>query len=152
MYIFEPPDVTHDWVTSMQQIREITKETYGIEYDVQMGEFSNGSYRTTEFIGEDAEHDYETYTRGIDASHPYKLDYSNVEHVDLTPEAAIAKWTALADMVARNDGLNYFRPFERVNPDTGEYYYFQPSIETVLQDMYDKGLIPAGRYLIQIDW
>ncbi|TXH11887.1 MAG: hypothetical protein E6R04_00210 [Spirochaetes bacterium] len=136
----------------MQQIRKITKETYGIEYDVQMGEYSNGSYFITEFIGEDVEHDYESYTRGIDASHPYKLDYSNVEHVDLTPEESIAKWTALATAVSKNEDYNYFRPFEKVDPSTGEYYYFQPNIETVLQDMYNKGLIPAGRYLVQIDW
>lgn len=29
---------------------------------------------------------------------------------------------------------------------------FYPSIETVVQDLYERGLIPAGKYIINIDW
>lgn len=119
--------VNWDYYIDMHQISKITSEVYGREYDVQMGEYSNGSYLTAHTDPEYQWNDYPAYVEDESAEYGSR----NVE----TVSEAIEYWLST--------------PGPEKSWDRPEW---QPEVWAVLSDLADKGHIPHGHYFISIDW
>lgn len=133
----------------MQELAKITKEVYGIPFDIQMRERSQGSY---EIVNPHEPFDEEGYHTGLkkDGYRDYP-DHEDATWTELTDEEAIARWVAVGD--TSDWHVVGFSPFDvRYLNEVGEYIWYQPSIHTVLADLIKKGEIPDGEYFIDIDW
>lgn len=131
--------VEYYWI-DLRDIAKITEEVYGIAYDIQMGEKSNGSYE----IHETEKDDMPGYYTGMKKeSYDNYPNYDNAKWVEMTDEESFERW--------KNSTTSYRRPFEKIN-DKGEHEWYQPSFSNVLYDLAEKGEIPHGIYFVSIDW
>lgn len=129
-----------EWLyLDIRDIREICNEVYGKEFDIQMGEYSNGSYLIVK-----PESDLQGYWTGIVSDRWAGNSYDNATWVEISDEEAIKKWV---DNVPSD---KYSRPFDKVVD--GEYDYWQPDFEVILKDLVAREEIPDGTYFISIDW
>lgn len=128
----------------MQELEQITERVYGVGYDIQMGERSQGTVLTYDTRQLDS---IQAYWTGLKPNHYGGVDgnsYENAKCVDLTDEEALLRWRI------RGTGGD-IRPFNKID-ENGEYLWEQPDADLVLQDLANRGEIPHGEYQIRIDW
>jgi hypothetical protein len=147
------PEKVEYWRMSMQDLARITKYVYGIEYDVQMGERSQGSYV---IASTDDEVETQGYWKGMGQGYGYDQKYIEgakwVQFVEdgAGAEEAIEKWIN-QERDPEEWKYGQPRPFDKVGKN-GEYTLYQPDLEVVLSDLAKRGKLPEGTYFIDIDW
>lgn len=135
----------------MREFEKLVGDVYGLKYDVQLGEYSQDSYINEDDVNGEPD-SYEGYHTGLKSDHVGRIDYSDSSFVDLPDEKVIEYWTNHAP-----DSSNYstddfgYRPSEKINDD-GEYVWWQPDVNWVLNDMVNRNEIPAGDYQVLIWW
>lgn len=134
---------SYDWTMTFIELKEITKEVYGIEYDLQMGERGQGEYDVVTTGVIDSE---QGYWKGINPNPHYGTSsLAEARFIELTDEEALEKW------VSQKDITRYSRPFSSI-ADNGEYAHYQPEVAVILTDLAKRKEIPEGTYMITIDW
>lgn len=134
-----------DWYIDMSDLRDITKEIYGIGFDIQMGERGQGEYELVDTTKPPIH--IQTYATGLGTGYGYDGKYIEGHgYKQISDAEAIAKWVSQAGTLDE-----WSRPFEKVGAN-GEYEHYQPDLEVVMADMVERNEIPEGVYFVSIDW
>lgn len=145
-------------IIKASDLDKIVKEVYELPYDIQRGEYSQNSYIKVDGVdGKPADEsnsaDEIGYWTGL-SMNSYRINYDNAEYMDLdydNEESVVEYWKNHSNTNA--SGYSHDRPFdERYLDENGEYALWQPPEYWVLNNLCNKGLIPAGDYLITISW
>lgn len=151
MRTFKKPN--YDWLMNFTELRDICLEVYGVPYDLQMGERGQGEY---DIVTTGQEADIQGYWIGLGQGYSYDAKYLEdskwVPFVEGDTQddysrgelMAIVKWQA--SKAGQHD-----RAFDKVG-DNGEYTFYQPDLQVVINDLCVRGEIPKGTYMITIDW
>ncbi len=131
------------YVMSMQELSEVTKEVYGIEFDIQMGERGQGEKEVVDTRNATPD-GYQCYWTGLVDSYDPNVKYKNARTVNISDEEMMAKWQA-------QDVSDSIRPYNKIG-ENGEYTHIQPDTDLVMMDLAKRGEIPHGEYQIEIDW
>ena len=125
----------------VQEWDQLVEETYGRVYSFQQQDGCKG--RGVENLTVPVQHpcDYEndTITEKVNGD---KMGVSFKAWLERDPKQKLNS----DDVWDRENGLNLFclNLFWKRN--------FYPSVDTVANDLHAKGLLPAGEYVINIDW
>jgi hypothetical protein len=136
---YQPRKPQYDWELDMRELSDICEAVYGMPFDIQMGERSNGEY---DVVDTSQEPDKQGYHTGMS---DYGYKYENATWVELTDEQALDKW--------RNQNFEDkygYRAFDKVV--NGEYSPWQPDTQLVMRDLVKRGALPPGVYKLDIDW
>lgn len=159
MRTFDKPN--YDWLMNFTELRDMCEEVYGVPYDIQMGERSNGEY---DIVTTGEIPDRQGYWTGLGQGYGYEGKYieghkfvhfvdgecSKSEDILRESLMAIEKWQSQSKM-EKPWGNAFDRPFDKVG-DNGEYTFYQPDLQVVMNDLVAREEIPPGTYMITIDW
>jgi len=141
----------------MREFEKIVEDVYGIKYDVQLGEYSQDSYINEDDVNGEPD-SYQGYHKGLKEGRFGSPDYEDSSYVDLVDDKVVEYWRNHApknsDSIDATDFSSDdfgFRPFEKIN-NKGEYSWWQPDVNWILNDMVNRKEIPSGDYQILIWW
>lgn len=158
MRSFSKPN--YDWTMNFTELREICEEVYGVPYDLQMGERGQGEYDTvTTGVGADRQGRWKGLGQGYGHNGKYIegsawaafVGGDTEEDFAAGEKAAIAHWQSQKPIERSWGGADWDRPFDRIG-DNGEYTFYQPDLQVVMNDLAEREEIPPGTYMITIDW
>lgn len=117
---------------SLQDFDNLVVKTYGRPYNFQQQD--GCKERGTAYFS-------------VPISHPYDYENNIAEEVNEDVMGVSFKVWLARDPKQPIEGQEYDFELKRFWDRN-----FYPSLEMVVQDLYEKGLIPAGEYQINIDW
>lgn len=129
-------------------LEALVKEVYELPYNVQRGEYSQESYIKVDDVNGDIEIE-ENYVTGMESNN-YGAVYDDAEDMELTTDEEVLEHWRNHSETGENGSR---RPFDNHYLNTkGEHSFWQPSEEWILNDLFNRGEIPAGNYIITIWW
>jgi hypothetical protein len=158
MRTFEKPN--YDWTMSWIEFSEICEEVYGVPYDLQMGERGQGEYDVVT-TGDEAE--IQGRWTGLGQGYGYDDKYiegsaytrfvegDSEEDFAAGEKAAIEHWQNQKKIQISSGAAEFDRPFDKVG-ENGEYTFYQPDLQVVMNDLVNREEIPPGTYMIRIEW
>lgn len=126
-----------------KDLENIIKKIYKLPYGIQQSEFGQNTYIDVDNVNGEYKRVQGFWTRQETQSNGMK-DYSHAKYVELkTYDQIIEHWS-------KHSGAN--EGFWSAIDDKGEDREWFPDEDWILNDLFLKGIVPSGDYLITIWW
>lgn len=131
---------------------DIVQDVYGVRYDAYAGEVAQGgAIHEDNVFGEPDS--YQRYYKGLKEGTYGDIDYEDASFFDLSDEDVVEYWKNHAPTNSSAESTDVFgsHPYEKLNYE-GEYAWWQPDVNWVLNDLVNRKEIPPGNYQVLVSW
>jgi hypothetical protein len=122
-------------IINVGDLDNLVVETYGKPYSFQQ---------------QDGCRDRETECITIPVKHPYDFENNSLEY-EINGDEMGVSFSSWLNTTVEEINNQYPEDYEGQN-DLWWERNFYPNLDMIVNDLYEKGLIEAGDYLIEIDW